>query len=228
MRPIAVKVDTQQNRPFGDSAADVPTRGAHDRAAAHLREALAKKRLEADAALVARCVAGDVAGWETLYRRYHSKLLVAIECMLGHPQRDPELVDELAARVWYALIDKDGELLAKFDIRRKARLGTFVKAVAREKVHRYIREERRRNRREVEMCRTRSYLRVTPPDESHATLSDFRETLTSGEKHFLDNRLSEEPATGADEPPDDESSPRIWQLTSRLRRKLLAFFRQTR
>ncbi len=208
MRPVAVEVDM------------------HAEADANCLAAIALEKLQADAALVARCVAGDVGGWETLYRRYHPKLIAAIECMLGRPQRDPELVDELAARVWYALIDNDGELLGKFDTGKMARLGTFVKAIAREKVRRYVREERRRGRREVEMCRTRSYPQVTTPDESHTTLLDFRETLTPGEKRFLDSRFADSSISdGSPAPSDADNSPRIWQLTSRLRRKLLAFFR---
>ena len=181
------------------------------------------EKLQADAALVARCRAGEVDAWDALYHRFHPPLLRAIEGLLGSPQRDPELVDELAARVWYALIDNDGALLGRFHVTKNARLGTFIRAVARDNVARYLREERRRIRREAEVCRSKMHPTVTAPDESRATLSEFRETLTDGEKVFLDDRLAEEPS-GPVAPPD-ESTPRIWQLTSRLRRKLLAFFR---
>ena len=73
-----------------------------------------KAGLSADAALASRCLAGDVAAWEELYAQCHEPLLVSIRVMLGPQSADASLVDEIAARVWYALVAKDGELLARY------------------------------------------------------------------------------------------------------------------
>ncbi|HBO46263.1 MAG TPA: hypothetical protein DD670_20525, partial [Planctomycetaceae bacterium] len=77
--------------------------------------------IDADGELVARCAAGEVGAWEELYDQCHVPLLRAIRCLLGQTVPDQNLIDELAARVWYALIDKDGKLLARFDKQRGAR-----------------------------------------------------------------------------------------------------------
>ena len=41
----------------------------------------------------------------------------------------PELVDEITARVWYALVADDGKLLERYDPSRGARLITFLRAL---------------------------------------------------------------------------------------------------
>ena len=46
-----------------------------------------------------------------LYAQCHEPLLLSIRIMLGPRNTDANLVDEIAARVWYALVANDGELL---------------------------------------------------------------------------------------------------------------------
>ncbi len=75
-------------------------------------------------------------------------MLRSIEHILGSDHADPNLVDELAARVWYALVADDGKVLAKFDARRGARLGTFLRCLAKDVTIRHFRSEYRRRRRE--------------------------------------------------------------------------------
>ena len=62
--------------------------------------------LRADADLAKRCVDGEVAAWEELYAQCHQPLLVSIEMMLRPNNADRNLVDELAARAWYAQIGR--------------------------------------------------------------------------------------------------------------------------
>ena len=68
----------------------------------------------ADGLLAKRCLAGEVAAWEQLYAQCHEPLLVSIRIMLGSQSADANLVDEIAARVWYALVANDGELLSRY------------------------------------------------------------------------------------------------------------------
>ena len=83
--------------------------------------------VEEDRALVDRCLEGDPGAWEELYRHCHPLLLSYIKILLGGGASDPNLVDEISARVWYALIEKGGRLLARYDSRRGARLITFLR-----------------------------------------------------------------------------------------------------
>lgn len=179
------------------------------------------RNVKADAALVKRCLKGEVAAWEELYRQCHPPLLRSIEVMLGPQQRDIELIDELAARVWYALVAEDGKLLGRFDAKRNARLSTFIRAVAKDIVCRYQRSELRRHQREHEACRTHRRSGVTQPDDAALDLAEFQETLTAGEREFLGEQLNGRCAK--DEPVDQRSATSIWQLTSRIRRKLRRF-----
>ena len=52
--------------------------------------------------LVDRCLLGEVAAWEEIYRQCHDPLCAAIKSLLGPGFHDPNLVDDIAARVWYA------------------------------------------------------------------------------------------------------------------------------
>ena len=68
----------------------------------------------ADGLLAKRCLAGEVAAWEELYAQCHEPLLISIRIMLGPQSADASLVDEIAARVWYALVANDGKLLSRY------------------------------------------------------------------------------------------------------------------
>ena len=49
--------------------------------------------IRADALLAQRCLAGEVAAWEQLYRQCHEPLLASIRVMLGRQSSDVSLVD---------------------------------------------------------------------------------------------------------------------------------------
>jgi len=177
--------------------------------------------IDADGELVARCAAGEVGAWEELYDQCHVPLLRAIRCLLGQTVPDQNLIDELAARVWYALIDKDGKLLARFDKQRGARLGTFLRHVARDVTARHFRTEiRRRHRERIAGKRHETKRRAT--GDAEAAMAEFVDTLSPGEQAFLEQHLL------GNEPADGEgavySQANIWQIASRIRRKLGQFF----
>ena len=179
--------------------------------------------LVADSRLAKRCLAGEPAAWEEFYAQCHRPLLVSIEVMLGPDRADPNLVDEIAARVWYALIENDGRLLARYDPRRGARLITFLRAVAKSEVCRHFRRQCRRRRREWIALGGRPPHQPADDAEMTATLGEFVQTLTAGEREFYEDHLAGHPASRGwvtREP----LSANARQLTRRIRKKLLRFF----
>jgi len=140
-----------------------------------------------DHELVQRCISGEVAAWEQLYRQYQPPLLSYIHSVLK--RNDPDLADELAARVWYALVDHDGELLTRYDPQRGTRLITFIRAIAKDRICRYFRSEKRRRTRET-LALAQSGREYTSPEMyADAALSEFLETLTPREREYADEYL---------------------------------------
>ena len=198
----------------------------------------------ADRVLVDRCLAGDVAAWEQLYNQFHSPLCAAIKSLMSGHRSDPNVVDEIAARVWYALVKDDGQLLERFDPGRDLRLGAFLRGLARIEIMQYFRAEHRRNAREAEAGRRPRQEGPVSHYQLSVMLTEFTATLTPGEQQFLEEYLlthspeqedsqqdesacessSEQPCdpTSADRP--ELSAANIWQRRHRIRSKLRAFF----
>ena len=63
-----------------------------------------------DRKLIDQCLAGEPTAWSQLYQACHEPLLVAIRAFLRDAAADTNLVDEIAARVWYAVVRHTGEL----------------------------------------------------------------------------------------------------------------------
>jgi DNA-directed RNA polymerase specialized sigma24 family protein len=179
----------------------------------------------ADLHLVDRCLGGEVAAWEELYVQCHEPLCAAIRAKLRHGITDPNLVDELAARVWYAVVKNDGELLARYDPQRGGRVVTFLRAIARDEIARYFRSERRRMEREVASLRERSH---NPLKEIGvpiaASFNEFVQTLTPHEQDFCESYLMSEVGDAELALKSSPYSPaNIWQLTHRIYKKMQAF-----
>ena len=143
----------------------------------------------ADLALAERCVAGEVAAWEQLYSQCHIALLAAIRKMLGPRGADFSLADEIAARVWYALVAKDGDLLKQYAARYTVRLVTFVRALAKNEIARHFRSESRLRKRERLAGTQKSCRDNSLAAESGASLSEFLMTLTPAERGFANTCL---------------------------------------
>ena len=183
----------------------------------------------ADLHLVDRCLNGEVAAWEELYAQCHEPLCAAIRAKLRHGITDPNLVDELAARVWYAVVTNDGELLARYDPKRGGRVGTFLRAIARDEIGRHFRGERRRMEREVASLREHSH---NPLKEVGvpiaASFNEFVQTLTPHEQNFCESYLMAETGDTELALKSSRYSPaNIWQLTHRIYKKMLAFLGKT-
>jgi len=175
---------------------------------------------QSDRLLAERCLAGEVAAWEELYGRFHRPLCAAISRMLGPGGSDLSRVDEIAARVWYALVRNDGELLNRFDPARHTRLGTFLRGLARIEIMQYFRAEYRRRAQEAAAACRESGGSADSDFHVAALIEDFVTTLTAGEQEFLEEHLLGPPGRSGRE----LSQANFWQRCSRIRAKLKAFF----
>ena len=171
---------------------------------------------EQDRELVDACLSGDIDAWEALYDQCHAKLLIAIRRQLGPGrQHDLELADEIAARVWYAVVDNGCGLLDRFDPSYGCRLTTYLSAIAKDVMSRLFRSEVRRHRRQAVALQGKTFAAL--PDVPPISLIEFRTYLTPAEQQFYDNVLTSD--TGATAL-GDYSQSNAWQLTSRIRTKL--------
>jgi len=173
----------------------------------------------ADRRLVERCLAGDVTAWEELYRQCHGPLCAAIKSLIV-PDRDPNLIDEIAACVWYALVKNDGEMLERFDPRRDLRLTSFLRGLARIEIMQYFRAEQRRRIREAAAGRLPRNVAPLSNCQVNALLNEFTATLTIGEQQFLEEYLL---SPTQEEDTAECSIANVWQRRRRIRMKLLAF-----
>ncbi len=180
--------------------------------------------IEADCVLVDRCSAGEVAAWDELYGRYHASLWASIKLLLGPRSCDSNVIDEIAARVWYALVENDGRLLERFDPSRGVRLSTYFRGLARIHTLLYFRDEHRRRARENQAGHRRH--RNVPVSElpDGVMLSDFADTLTAEERRFLEEHLVSSDGECADADDRQHADTSIWQHRHRLLGKLKDFF----
>jgi hypothetical protein len=179
---------------------------------------------QADRALVDRCLLGDVVAWEDLYQQCHDPLCASIAALLGNGFHDPNLVDDIAARVWYALVKNDGDLLDRFDPCRDLRLGVFFRGLARVELMQYFRAEHRRVQRELKAGKQPRVTATLNEWQVGVLLREFKTTLTPGEKRFMDEYLLSLPPDENDPGPESLSDANIWQRRHRIREKLLKFF----
>ncbi len=188
-----------------------------------LVDAPRKSRIRADddRQLVDDCLAGDSGSWSRLYQACHPKLWAAVASFLREFAADIDLVDEIVARVWYAVVRNEGELLSRYEPQRGCRLTTFLVAIAKSEAKQYFRSERRRKRRETLVSRTE----VDPFSDSlpNATVchDEFLSSLSPTERNFYDSVL----VSGFNEESAPEySQENAWQLRHRVRIKLNQFF----
>ena len=173
-----------------------------------------------DQQLIERCLAGDVAAWEDLYSKCHAPLLSLIKSMLS--SADTNLIDEIAARVWYALVANDGALLTRFDPTRGTRLITFMRAIARDEATRYFRTEVRRRERETIATRRKSGGAISDVPVPHFMVEEFLATLSPGDRSLYLQHILATPHQDGGIP---AARPAGRKQTHRLYRKLLAFLR---
>jgi len=182
---------------------------------------------DADQELIDRCLDGEEKAWEQLYLQFHSRLVEAIKFLLGTEGQKVHLVDEIAARVWYALLRDDAKLLARFDVTRNCRLDAFLMGIARMEILRYFRSERRRQAHEIVGGRRLRDRQPVSDAQLVAMLDEFLCTLTEGEREFIEEYLVSLPPDGEedqDEDGQDMTDSNIWQRRHRIRCKMTEFF----
>jgi hypothetical protein len=173
-----------------------------------------------DLKLVERCLNGEPEAWDLLYKQCHRPLLVAIKSFAGEKGVDPEFLDEIAARVWYAIVSDDAKLLRRFDPARDCRLITFLGGIARNQLRMYSRSELRLRLREL----TAGGNPANPADPmmgiSDLEMDDLLATLSMGEREFLVwSTTSNLVDVGGDRFADSAA-----QWGYRLRRKIQKFY----
>jgi DNA-directed RNA polymerase specialized sigma24 family protein len=175
-------------------------------------------RLEGDQLLVSAALTADPAAWSALYARFHNRLLAAIRAILGRHDADSHLVEEIAARVWYALIKDDFALLSRFDVNRGCRFSTILSLLAKNETKMFFRSEQRRRNRERVSSKNVDY--VTDFEYNIESDEEFLSTLTRAELTFYKDVLI---GFAADNGEADYSPANVWQLTRRVKKKLQAF-----
>lgn len=186
------------------------------------RAARASKSPELDRKLVDRCLAGDSDAWRDLYELCHRNMVAALKRFRGARSAD-DLAEEIAARVWAAAVEENGRLLDRFDPSRGCLLTTYMSALALNEARSHFRSESRRARRETRFGEIRRDP-VENPDELPLgqRIREFLDRLTPRERQFCEAHLLDR----AGENPDMTiSRANVWQLRSRVRRKLEAYIR---
>ncbi len=169
--------------------------------------------------LVERCRNGDEAAWAEIHDRCHAYLIKQIRYTLGDRGRDANLVEEIAARVWFGLVSDKGRLLERFQPQKGNGLEKYLAAIARFEVLRHHRSEYRRRRREHETQALRSSDRDDDLlREMTFDVKEFLPSLTPREKEFFHHVLM-----GNNGHQLQISAPNAWQLKSRIRKKLMEF-----
>lgn len=174
----------------------------------------------ADRELIEACLTGQPSAWTRLYDCFHEPLLAAIRGFLRDAATDLSLVDEIAARVWYALVRNDHELLSRFDVARGCRLITFLSVLAKSEARQYFRSERRRRSREEKVSRPEIETDEIDLSSSTLTHDEFVASLTPSERQYFSTVLT---APEADDASESYSPGNTWQLRHRVRKKLNEF-----
>lgn len=155
--------------------------------------------------LIDRCLAEEDGAWDELYREFHDELLNAIRTFTVR-YNNPELIDEIAARVWYSLTKSDFALLHRFDTSRGASFSAYLSGIAANEFSTYLRTERRRRTREEIVGKISLKRSATPPPEAE-DLDEFLAVLTDREREFfLTHLVSGKGQAGDHEPPTGEAN----------------------
>jgi hypothetical protein len=180
----------------------------------------------ADREIVDRCLAGDERAWELLYRRWHPRLVKAIEFMLGAEAHDGHLIEEISARVWYAVLRNDKRLLASYNPERDSGFDAFLMGLARIEMMRHNREERRRQAHELRRGRNKLQRSDAADWQLAAMIGEFASTLSPIERDFFENHLTAPVELQSPSDAADLSASSIWQRRRRIRLKLEDFLKE--
>ena len=145
----------------------------------------AKDTVRDDRDLINQCLSGRPEAWEQLYNCCHASLLNSIRKQLGSQADDEEFVDEVAARVWYLVIQNDCRLLRRFDTTRNARLSTYLAGLARNEIRSYRKSERRRRTREQIASSQTARQGSNALNGAQVEMGEFVSSLSNREKDYI-------------------------------------------
>lgn len=178
-----------------------------------------------DEQVINSCLAGETDAWSELYDRFQAPLVAIIGRLYGTAINDPNLVEEIAARVWYSLIKNDYALLRRFDVSRGTRFTTYISQIAKSQAKQYFRAERRRRLRESIVSKPLDSERSGYEEVSSVDFEEiFLANLTPTEKRFYHQFLA--PKDGLDEKESVFSRENTWQLRHRILVKLQGFLQR--
>ena len=228
VRPLPAHRDLETRSP-SDIALETPSCIAESAPAANLGPIRCdggdsvKDHVNRDGQMVDRCLAGDERAWERLYGECHPRLRKAIGLLLRADAGGVHTVEEIAARVWYALLRDDFRLLKAYDADRDSTLYSFLMGLARIEILRYTRSERRRRSYEMLGGRTRLEEQRVSEGQVASLIDEFASTLTPGQREFMDlfvtGRAENKPDSGL----MGLSETSIRARRHRIRRKLNNF-----
>jgi DNA-directed RNA polymerase specialized sigma24 family protein len=179
-----------------------------------------QKLARQDRELVERCMAGEPTAWSQMYERFHASLMTSIRAFLGRAGHDFHTIEEIAARVWYALIRNDFELLSRFNPARNCRLSTFLSMLAKSEARLLLRSEKRRKTREHAASKTEHDGQKPRQTQEAISEQEFLDTLTPAERTFYADVL----VPGNDAAGQTQyTQQNLWQLRHRVRKKLERF-----
>ena len=181
-----------------------------------------RQAAQEDRQLVDRCLSGESAAWDRMYRKHHPILLSVIRSLLSARSTDDNLAEEIAARVWYALVRDHGRRLDRYDGRRGYRLSTFLAAFAKREMLQHFRSEQRRRLRE-QAAPSSSVVSSIPARAPGMVLEEFLSRLTPRERQFFEANLVSQPDGAA---AGNFSVTNAWQLKHRVQRKFKDFLNE--
>lgn len=169
--------------------------------------------------IIEKCLTGDGTAWQELYSRYRPSLLNSIHKKLGGKANNADLVEEIAARVWFSLVWRDYQRLRVYE-KRRAGFKTYLASLARQQIQLYYRERQRQSKREVPLSGSDHRCRddaIWPPA---AAQEEFIAILSHREKQYFEQHLL---ANAAEAESTFLSSANRWKLRQRILAKLKAF-----
>ncbi len=167
---------------------------------------------------------GHERAWVELHRRCQPRMLASIRSTLGRRAADRSLIEEIAARVWYSLVNGKFRLLERYraDVSSNG-LASYVAGIARVEGLRYLRSEHVRRQREADAEAGRRRRAEDGDAMLSLDMDKFLATLSPRERYFYENFLA---ALPQDVDKNDLTQSNRWQLGHRVRRKLTDFLKE--
>ena len=137
--------------------------------------------------LVQCCLTGDQEAWHLLFADQQPRLLAKVRQLHGPMNRNDDLAEEVAARVWSAVLADDCHMLRAYDPRR-ARLSTFLGRRAFFEMLMIFRAHTRRLYHETHYKRGH-HEAVTMPLPLNLVWQELDKRLTDSERSYLNNCL---------------------------------------